>query len=310
MAFGPPSLLNETVRHACSRVGAMTTVARTGDVITVTPNVEPGHGFALRIRVHNLECGVSLEPAQFGRDYAGELATVLVDYGTELLEAALESVGDGTASLDIDNSVPVVRLRLRPASRDGDLTDLERLEEMLTALLTVATEPYVIDEVAQERATARAVLGARPSVRRPIGIEGGPVFDYDPSARDRSTQEHRRTENSLIEALLGAGLSPFDGPAELPFDVGWVSLTGVPCLAEVKSTAASEREQLRLGLGQVLEYAYRAQAQTGVVWQPVLVASRHLQEKLHGEVAKQHGVELVAGEPFDRITEIATTKEE
>jgi len=86
----------------------------------------------------------------------------------------------------------------------------------------------------------------------PAGGKGSITVDLD--ARDRSTRAHQQLCNRVAKAVKDAGhepLSPFtDGPE---YDVAWMRCETL-WLTEVKSVSVtSERQQIRLGLGQVLD---------------------------------------------------------
>ena len=98
-------------------------------------------------------------------------------------------------------------------------------------------------------------LETRPAATREIGelAEESPVWEYDPSERDRATLEHRVLENWLITRVQEEGLSPLDAVRGPQFDLAWmVGETLVIC--EVKTTSGDEVKQLRLGVGQLLHY--------------------------------------------------------
>ena len=98
-------------------------------------------------------------------------------------------------------------------------------------------------------------LETRPAAMREIGnlADESPVWEYDPSERDRATLEHRMLENWLIARVRDEGLSPLDAVRGPQFDLGWmIDETLVIC--EVKTTSGDEVKQLRLGLGQLLHY--------------------------------------------------------
>jgi len=80
-------------------------------------------------------------------------------------------------------------------------------------------------------------------------------FSVDPNEVDRYTRGHARTQNALADYLVGRGIKP-QSPTKFDpdFDLGWVD-HGVWYVAEVKSlTSRNASRQLRLGLGQVLDY--------------------------------------------------------
>ena len=92
----------------------------------------------------------------------------------------------------------------------------------------------------------------REAVRASSG-NGSLTIDLD--KRDRATKVHHKMCNRLASAVRQAGfepLSPFGGgPA---FDLAWMRDDAL-WVVEVKSVSTtSERQQIRLGLGQVLDY--------------------------------------------------------
>lgn len=119
----------------------------------------------------------------------------------------------------------------------------------------------------------------RPAVERRIGEVGvGDVWLYDPSERDRSTQVHRSLENWLIAKLRDERIRPLDPTGEPFFDLAWL-IDGHLSVCEVKSSTISEVHQLRLGLGQILQY-------------------RHLLRSRHGDSIT--ACILIESEPLDR----------
>ncbi len=119
-------------------------------------------------------------------------------------------------------------------------------------------------------------LETRPAARRETSelVEESPVWEYDPSERDRATLQHRLLENWLISRVQEEGLNPIDAVRGPQFDLGWtIDETLVIC--EVKTTGGDEVKQLRLGLGQLLHY--RAQVTrdtTGNIRAALLVESQ------------------------------------
>jgi hypothetical protein len=81
-------------------------------------------------------------------------------------------------------------------------------------------------------------------------------FEVDPDRIDRGLRAHRRVQNALADWVTGRNLEPVSpGIGDPEFDVGWWD-NDIVFVAEVKSlTATNENGQLRLGLGQVLDYA-------------------------------------------------------
>lgn len=90
-------------------------------------------------------------------------------------------------------------------------------------------------------------------------VPSTPTYSVDPDTAGRGARAHRALENWLAEQVIAAGHQPLDpAPADPPFDLGWLSPAGTMTVVEVKSlTSSNETTQIRLGLGQVLEYAHR-----------------------------------------------------
>lgn len=82
-------------------------------------------------------------------------------------------------------------------------------------------------------------------------------FVVDPEAADRATRRHVELQNGLARAVRAAGFVPRSpGPNEPDFDLAWEQASTV-YVVEVKSISdESEVRQLRVGLGQILEYRH------------------------------------------------------
>lgn len=99
-----------------------------------------------------------------------------------------------------------------------------------------------------------------------IDISKSDVFERDPNKLDRSLRAHARTQEALADAVREAGFEPASSfEKECDFDIAW-KVDNTVFVAEVKSlSAANETLQLRLGLGQVLDYANRLRTQRWTV---------------------------------------------
>jgi len=124
----------------------------------------------------------------------------------------------------------------------------------------------------------------------------------DATRLDEANTEHNRLlarlhdhviQSGPVEALAWTG----HGPAESSFDLGWGDPDRVT-VAEVKSThAMNETQQLRLGLGQVLQY--RTQVAEGLQEEDerpvraVLFISSEPADPIWGKVCRSTGVDLL-----------------
>ena len=88
------------------------------------------------------------------------------------------------------------------------------------------------------------------------GIAAPATRQTDPDAVEKATREHRRTQNALANWARRRGFGPVEPAGDPLFDVGWwMPKSPVFFVAEVKSLGAdNETRQLRLGLGQILDY--------------------------------------------------------
>jgi hypothetical protein len=88
------------------------------------------------------------------------------------------------------------------------------------------------------------------------------VFETDPDKIDRGTIAHKDTQDALAEALRKAALKPRSPKSGDPaFDIAWrnddVKGVAVAFIGEVKSlTDENETWQIRLAIGQVLDYVH------------------------------------------------------
>ena len=117
-------------------------------------------------------------------------------------------------------------------------------------------------------------------------------FDTDPDRIDRGLRAHRRVQNALAGYVTSIGYRPISpGLGDPSFDAGWWS-DDVFFVAEAKSmTVANESAQLRLGLGQVLDYGDQIERHGHQV-RRVLAVERPPSEDRWIELCDQVGVTL------------------
>lgn len=127
------------------------------------------------------------------------------------------------------------------------------------------------------------------------------VFSVDPDIVDRGTNAHKDVQDRLADAVSERGWQPLSpGASDPQFDIAWIAGQEA-WITEVKSlTDNNEERQLRLGLGQVLSYAYL------VDWgmeanRPVLAVEREPSESYWPEFCRSHGVSLSWPELFNEL---------
>jgi hypothetical protein len=101
-------------------------------------------------------------------------------------------------------------------------------------------------------------------------------FMVDPNEMDRATRVHQETQDALWRTASEQGLTPLPArSAAIDFDLGWQISEKEIAIVEVKSiSAANEAKQVRLGIGQLLDYAQSASVRFQVSVTMVLALSR------------------------------------
>jgi predicted RNA-binding protein with PUA-like domain len=115
----------------------------------------------------------------------------------------------------------------------------------------------------------------------------------DPDAIGHGLRTHRRLQNQLSRLVQAAGHAPLRPSAIDPdFDLAWETPLAT-VVVEVKScTKANEVRQLRMGIGQVLDYEDTLRARGRAV-QPVLYLERAPSDARWVQLAERHNVRLV-----------------
>lgn len=124
-------------------------------------------------------------------------------------------------------------------------------------------------------------------------------FAVDPDVVDRGISGHRRTQNLLATELAQAGLEPLSHRVGIdpPYDIAWLH-DGVLYAAEVKSlTPQNQERQLRLGLGQLLRYAYQLRS-AGAEVVPVLACESEPTDATWVALCEELGVVLTWPDVF------------
>lgn len=161
-------------------------------------------------------------------------------------------------------------------------------------LVASPTEVLVLPQIGER------ILGG-PLATKILTAHRPSQLTVDLGALDRGTAAHEATVAAMSRSLEQRGLVPERSGRHAPeFDLGWI-YRGAVHIAEVKSPGSTvESQQIRLGLGQVLEYAQQIRAivdPTQLV-QPVLVLEREPKESHWVEASKAAGVVLTWGPNF------------
>ncbi|MGX4688282.1 hypothetical protein [Streptomyces sp. JNUCC 63] len=144
-----------------------------------------------------------------------------------------------------------------------------------------------------------AILGGLLRPQR-VGRRTSEALAVDLSLLDKSTAAHELTVGMLIAHLGDQGVEVRAHARNAPrFDAGWSRGTDL-FVAEVKSlTGASEDQQIRLGMGQVLDYTHQLRtAHPSRRIHPVLVLEKPPSDARWTSLARSVGVRLTWGPGF------------
>ncbi|PPF28424.1 MULTISPECIES: hypothetical protein [unclassified Rathayibacter] len=146
------------------------------------------------------------------------------------------------------------------------------------------------------------ILGG-PLTLGPTPDHSGVMVELDLAALDKGTIAHQRTLAAFID-VLGRRQLVAERPSRTAprFDVGWSDSTR-SFIAEVKSLGGpDEAQQIRLGMGQVVDYAaqLRRATTTDQEIQPVLVLERKpVDPRRWVDATRSAGVRLTWGPDFE-----------
>lgn len=139
-----------------------------------------------------------------------------------------------------------------------------------------------------------------PLQQRRLGHHAPGVLALDLAHLDKGTEAHESTIAALNEHLSRQHIELRRHARNAPrFDAGWSRGDDV-FIAEVKSlTGASEDQQIRLGIGQVLDYAHQLQlARTCGRIRPVLVLEKQPTDPRWTSLAEASGILLAWAPDF------------
>ena len=146
------------------------------------------------------------------------------------------------------------------------------------------------------------ILGGLLRVRR-VGRHAPEALTVDLDNLDKATAAHEATVGALIAYLGGRGIDVHTYARNAPkFDAGWSSGTDV-FIAEIKSLSdTSEDQQIRLGIGQILDYTHQLRtAHPNRRVHPVLVLEKRPTGTRWAALAENLGIRLTWAPEFAGI---------
>jgi len=185
--------------------------------------------------------------------------------------------------IDAWNTVPEERAELIPGETNGDDADAPAA----TRQQPTSLPPTDLDKAYVEE-------------DEDAGINFGGPREFDPEVLERASMVHRRTQNAVAKWAKDHGFDPLRPTGSPKFDAAWWD-NGTLRLVEVKSVKAeNESTQVRLGLGQLLDYRLQLENQ-GVTVVAVLALSEQPADARWNELCAHHDV-VLTWPPFDQLT--------
>lgn len=131
-------------------------------------------------------------------------------------------------------------------------------------------------------------------------------FIKDPNKVDRGLIGHATTQNALADYARKKGWTPKSPSGAPDYDVAW-NVGKTTFVAEVKSmTAANEAGQVRLAIGQVLDYQQMLGSRGRPV-RPVIALEKQPLDTRWEAICSRHGITLVWPEIFARLDAAAAS---
>lgn len=250
----PTPDLDSSMRAAFDRARLRHSVVASGATLVARPLGldDPLSAYELRASQQALALEVELRPVPMGQAFVRAFRDEAEGRENEL-RRQVAAFGGIVRDWSVGPTDLTIRVSMPPPVRDLGIPDQELWAEVILLILRIAAAPF-------EESTFGSASVRRPMLENdPAPPSGGP----DMIALRDGSNLHRACENSLIDHLLSHGLHPLDGTDDVQFDLAWFGADSELRICEVKSIANNPEEQVRLGIGQVSDYAARVRLHTG-----------------------------------------------
>ncbi len=189
----------------------------------------------------------------------------------------------------IEGELPEENLAQLEDSTIASAFALELARADLVRLTEEVERRKTLPELDSSTSTSIGVDFKPAKVRRNTGRR---AFVVDMDRQSRGVNAHRYLEHQIAAAAQRNDLKPLrPSSQDPPFDLAWWSLGFLVLIEAKSSTEKNESKQLRIGLGQILDYADEFRG-TGVRVRPVLATERPPPIRwVH--LAGRHGVRLI-----------------
>jgi hypothetical protein len=159
------------------------------------------------------------------------------------------------------------------------------------------SSPYVLTETGRAQLTGFGVAYRTAGDGEPMQGDA-PERLVDIAALERATKRHMDLQDRLADELRRRGLEPRSpGPWQPQFDLAFES-GGARYVVEVKTGAPATAQQVRLGVGQLLEYCHLLDGANSPEVRPVLLLEGSPPEPWR-DLCGSLGIHLIRGDQLD-----------
>lgn len=156
------------------------------------------------------------------------------------------------------------------------------------------SSPYVIADTEKVQV---GVAYRRAGDRKPAAVDEAHIVDI--AALDKATRRHMQLQDRLADELLERGVEPRSPGSEEPqFDLVFEH-AGVAYVVEAKTGDPVVSQQVRIGVGQVLEYCHLARGAIAADVRPVLLLEAEPPDPWQG-LSKDLGITILRADDLQR----------
>ena len=254
-------------------------------------------GEAMWLRLHAAPIGRAMETGSVDLEEWQRRGVEMLDDGTKTLaeEKLLVRCPDLDTALWLLRQPPVIAgLRLLSCwVAAGPYSFAGRYRADVVAQAWQAAEWLTVDDTGA--ATTDPQGYDRPYSRPVAPAALPPQRTFDAESYRAGIDEHDRLCRRLLDHLASIDVPCGAGLRGIPVDLAWRDAEGRQFIAEVKSVnGGNDVEQLRLGLGQVLEYRHRLDTRDLPIQAVLLVSGGTV--SVWRDICAENGVILLAGD--------------
>ncbi|RNL97719.1 hypothetical protein EFE23_18070 [Micromonospora solifontis] len=261
-------------------------------------------GEAVWLRLHAAPIGLAIDAGIVDPEEWGRRGIEMLEDGTKTLaeEKLLVRCPDLDTALWLLRQPPVIAgLRLLSCwVAAGPFSFEGRYRPEVVGRAWQAAESLTGAEADAAGRAAGALGFDRPYRAATVSGDLPAQRSFDAETYRAGVNEHDRLCRSVIDHLASIGLRGGAGLHGVPVDLAWRDAEGRQFIAEVKSlVGGNDLEQLRLGLGQVLEYRNRLASHQVPVTAMLVVSA--VVDPVWRDICAENSVLLLSGEDSEAM---------